>query len=169
MPITRPSLRLAWHHGRRPACLNRRRPRLLLSEGLLSGGGACQICCAFDNPAALSVVRRQVRFPKVTKVRPQFGGRTLEWAGHTRAWTLETGSKVWLRTSAKRQAFPPKGIELPIVLGDETVIRSTVVSSSPTRIVIELDSGHLRCLTPGMSGLPPRGFPGSEWIVQLRV
>ncbi len=71
----------------------------------------------------------------------------------------------------QRQAshFPPEGIYLPIVLGDETVINSTVVSSSPTRIVLELDSGHLRCLTPGASGLSPRGFPGSEWIVQLRV
>jgi hypothetical protein len=106
---------------------------------------------------------------KSLKCGRNLGDERLEWAGHTRAWTLETGSKVWLRTSAKRHTFPPKGIELPIVLGDETVIRSTVVSSSRTRIVIELDSGHLRCLTPGMSGLPPRGFPGSEWIVQLRV
>jgi hypothetical protein len=65
--------------------------------------------------------------------------------------------------------FPPTGIDLPIVLGDETVVSSTVVSSSPTQIVIELDSGHLRRLTPGKSGFSPRGFPGSEWIVQLRV
>ena len=93
----------------------------------------------------------------------------LEWAGHTRAWMLETGAKVWLRTSAERSTFPPEGIDLPILLGDATVISSTVVSSSPTRIVIELDSGHLKCLTPGMSNLSPRGFPGSEWIVQLRV
>ena len=93
----------------------------------------------------------------------------MEWAGHTRSWTLGTGVKVWLRTNAKRRTFPAEGIDLPIVLGDETVISSTVVSSSPTRIVLELDSGHLRCLTPGASGLSPRGFPGSEWIVQLRV
>src|SRR4051812_16233918 len=95
--------------------------------------------------------------------------QSMEWAGHTRAWTLATGAKVWLRTTAKRQIFPPVGIDLPIILGDETVISSQVVSSSVTRIVIELDSGHLRCLTLGASGLSPRGFPGSEWIVQLRV
>lgn len=67
------------------------------------------------------------------------------------------------------RAFPPTGIDLPIVLGDETVISSTVVKSSPTQIVIELDSGHLRRMTPGKLGFSPRGFPGSEWIVQRRV
>ena len=94
----------------------------------------------------------------------------MEWAGHTHFWTLETGAKVWLRTDDKRGSFPPEGIDLPILLGDGTVISSIVLSSSPVRIVIELDSGHLRRLTSGKSSrLSPRGFPGSEWIVQRRA
>ena len=93
----------------------------------------------------------------------------MEWAGHTTHWTLETGAKVWLRTNSGVHDYPPAGIDLPIILGDATVISSWVVSASPSRLVLELDVGHLRRLAPGASGLSPRGFPGSEWIVQLRV
>jgi hypothetical protein len=124
---------------------------------------------AFRNQAAWLLPGVKFGHRKSLDRSRNLGDGGLDWAGHTRSWTLETGAKVWLRTSARRRTFPPKGIDLPIVLGDETVINSTVVSSSATRIVIELDSGHLRCLTPGLSGLAPRGFPGSEWIVQLRV
>ncbi len=65
---------------------------------------------------------------RVSKVPSQsVGAIRLEWAGHTRSWTLGTGVKVWLRTSARASHFPPpppppEGIYLPIVLGDETVI-----------------------------------------------
>lgn len=93
----------------------------------------------------------------------------MEWAGHTKHWTLETGAKVWLRTNSGFHDYPPAGTDLPIILGDATVISTRVVSSSPSKIVLELDDGHLRSLTPGVSGLSPRGFPGSEWIVQRRV
>lgn len=93
----------------------------------------------------------------------------MEWAGHTTHWTLETGVKVWLRTSSVLHDFPPAGTDLPIILGDATIISTWVVSSSPSKLVLELDDGHLRRLTPGASGLSPRGFPGSEWIVQRRV
>lgn len=100
---------------------------------------------------------------------PVLGRARLEWAGHTQFWTLETGAKVWLRTNAILVTYPPKDIDLPILLGDGTVIMTMVVSSSRRQIVIELDSGHRRRLTPGTSGFSPRGFPGSEWIVQLRL
>ncbi|MDQ8730519.1 hypothetical protein [Bradyrhizobium sp. LHD-71] len=83
---------------------------------------------------------------------------------------LQTGASVWLTTSDNRQPLPPAGAELPIVLGDATLIMSTVLSSSPSAIVIELDCAHLRRLTPARGrSANPASFPGSEWIVQLRV
>jgi hypothetical protein len=84
---------------------------------------------------------------------------------------LETGASVWLTTSAKDVTVPPVGVELPILLGDATIVKSIVVVSSPSAIVIELDSGHLRRLTP-VTALPAGDqtqFPGSEWIVSQRV
>lgn len=91
------------------------------------------------------------------------------WAGHTTHWTLETGATIWLRTSSMLHDYPPEGIALPIILGDATIISSKVVSSSPGRIVIEVDDGHRRRLTPGASGFSARAFPGAEWIVQRRT
>ena len=94
----------------------------------------------------------------------------MNWSAHTHHWTLETGASVWLISAAKGQTVPPRGVDLPILLGDGTVLKTLVSDSSACRIVIELDSGHLRRLAPepGKSSSPAR-FPGTCWIVQRRV
>ncbi|MDA9404506.1 hypothetical protein XH79_38015 [Bradyrhizobium sp. CCBAU 45389] len=91
----------------------------------------------------------------------------MAWAAHTHYWTLSTGASVWLTTSVKLERFPPVGTDLPIVLGDATIINTIVLASSPSAVVIELDSGHLRRLT--LASHPSLAVQVSEWIVQRRV
>jgi hypothetical protein len=58
------------------------------------------------------------------------------------------------------------GIDLPILLVDGTVAKSKVVSSSACEIVIELENGHRRRMTPIVAQhTEPSEFPGSEWIM----
>jgi hypothetical protein len=99
------------------------------------------------------------------------GSITVNWTAHTHHWTLETGATVWLTTDAREARVPPAGADMPIMLGDSTVIQTIVLGSTPRAIVIELDSGHLRRLTPVAPDIadPPRDFPGSPWIVQRRA
>jgi hypothetical protein len=58
------------------------------------------------------------------------------------------------------------GIDLPILLVDGTVAKSKVVSSSACEIVIELENGHRRRMTPIVAQhTEPSEFSGSEWIM----
>ena len=115
------------------------------------------------------VTRRFCHLSSSTGPNSLQGGQSLQqsdmaWAAHTHYWTLDTGASVWLTTSAKRRAYPPEGIDLPILLGDGTVINSTVFSSSPAAIVIELDGCHLRRLD---FGTPLNAE--AEYIPRLRM
>jgi len=63
-------------------------------------------------------------------------------------------------------SYPPDGINLPILLVDGTVTKSKVVSSSACEIVIELENGHRRRMTPIVAQHTETSeFPGSEWIL----
>lgn len=102
-----------------------------------------------------------------------YGDGTLGWAALTHAWTLGTGTLIWLTNSFEADrvpSIPPSGIDLPILLVDGAIANSRVISASPSEIVIELD-GYRRRMTPVSPPLPPgtRGFPGSGWILRSRV
>ena len=102
-----------------------------------------------------------------------YGDGTLGWAALTNAWTLGTGTLIFLTASFEADrvpSIPPSGIDLPILLVDGAVANSRVISASPSEIVIELD-GYRRRMTPVSPPLPPgtRGFPGSGWILGSRV
>jgi hypothetical protein len=74
----------------------------------------------------------------------------------------------WLTSGVKdcNPSYPPDGIDLPILLVDGTVAKSKVVSSSACEIVIELENGHRRRMTPIVAQhTEPSEFPGSEWIL----
>ena len=99
---------------------------------------------------------------------PFLGGGTLGWAAHTTFWTLGTGTSIWL-VGDTTSWYPPNGIDMPILLVDGAVVMSTVISASPSEIVIELD-GYRRHMTPAAPHSPGTSkFPGSEWILGERM
>jgi hypothetical protein len=55
-------------------------------------------------------------------------------------------------------------------LADDAVVMSTVISASPSEIVIERDGFRWR-MTPAAPRFPARTsrFPGSEWILGARL
>jgi hypothetical protein len=94
------------------------------------------------------------------------------WAAHTHYQAIRNGATLWLMgpcSQVTTSASPPDGIELPIILGDGTIVMTKVVESGPSEIVVEVEEGQFALLTPLRH--PPTGtsdFPGSEWIVEWR-
>jgi hypothetical protein len=73
--------------------------------------------------------------------------------------------EVTLAHIHRRNPSPGDG-PLPILLVDGTVTKSKVVSSSACEIVIELENGHRRRMTPIVAQHTETSeFPGSEWIL----
>jgi hypothetical protein len=117
----------------------------------------------FHNPARLEVTLAHIH-----RRNPSPGDGPLDWAAHTNFWTLGIGTSVWLTSGVKdcNPSYPPDGINLPILLVDGTVTKSKVVSSSACEIVIELENGHRRRMTPIVAQHTEASeFPGSEWIL----
>jgi hypothetical protein len=88
------------------------------------------------------------------------------WIANTDSWTLATGTSIWL-IGDTTSSCPPNGVDLPIVqVKDGAVVVSTVISASPSEIVIELD-GYCRRMTPAAPGPlgRTRRFLGSEWVL----
>jgi hypothetical protein len=89
------------------------------------------------------------------------------WVAHTNSWTLETGTSIWLMGDS---SYPPNGIELPILLIDGALVMSTVISASPSKIVLELNHYRRSLIPAAPNSLSDIGkFPGSEWILGPRL
>lgn len=90
------------------------------------------------------------------------------WAAYAESRDLAIGSSVWL-IGNEAASCPPTG-GLPLLLGDDEVIKVNVVSTSPAAVVIEGDGCRLR-LTPTAFGSANRAsrHPGSEWVITSRL
>jgi hypothetical protein len=101
----------------------------------------------------------------------------MSWAAHTNFRTVGVGTSLLLTSpyvvGEPIDRYPPVGVDLPIHMVDGTVVKSKVVSSSPSEIIIELENGHRGRMTPLQepkdfpTGIG--GFPGTEWVVRERA